>query len=102
MVRDEGKLEGVDRGIPLCWRDKGGNGVCLVNGSGGRQGNQCERNGERVPFGAYRKTSVLWTSCHKKTRGAEGLARITLEKKEVRTVLVGVHMYMHVWAMSLV
>ena len=31
-----------------------------------------------------RQVSVLWTGCHKQTRRAEGLARITLGKKEVR------------------
>ena len=65
VVRDEGKLEGVDRGIPLCWRDKGGNGVCLVNGSGRRQGRQCERDGECSIWSiTERQVSVLWTSCH--------------------------------------
>ena len=83
VVRDEGKLEGVDRGIPLCWRDKGGNGVCLVNGSGRRQGRQCERDGECSIWSiTERQVSVLWTTCHTETRGAEALARVTLEKRK--------------------
>ena len=83
MVRDEGKLEGVDRGIPLCWRDKGGNGVILVNGSGRRQGRQCERDGECVPFGASQKGTCVvdWLSQADK-RGRRSGFNHTWKKKK--------------------